>query len=112
MSLSLLHLTRGLAYLSCMWHAGWWWCCIVLWYAACSCLQALRYKAVPRCFLPSMQNPCRQMRREGQVLFNGQLLNKRLKRQVGFVLQVRLLCTLPNKILFDGHTSADAVPCS
>ena len=35
------------------------------------------------------------MRKEGDVIFNGQPLNKRLKRQMGFVLQVRNFLNTP-----------------
>ena len=31
----------------------------------------------------------KQTRQEGRVLFNGRKLSKRVKRQIGFVLQVR-----------------------
>ena len=32
---------------------------------------------------------CRHMKREGEITFNGQPSTKRLKRNIGFVMQVR-----------------------
>lgn len=32
---------------------------------------------------------CRMMQVRGKVTFNGQVLSKRLKRQIGYVMQVR-----------------------
>jgi hypothetical protein len=39
-----------------------------------------------------LSSACSAMRRTGAVTFNGQKLNKRFKRQIGFVMQVTPSC--------------------
>lgn len=39
-----------------------------------------------------LSSACSAMRRTGAVTFNGQKLNKRFKRQIGFVMQVTQSC--------------------
>lgn len=54
------------------------------------------------------------MRRTGAITFNGQKLNKRFKRQIGFVMQVSLtcacacLCIEDIDCIDDDHTTACA----
>ena len=40
------------------------------------------------CHLLTVGCPCRHMKREGTIAFNGQPSTKRLKRNIGFVMQV------------------------
>ena len=46
---------------------------------------------------------CRHMKREGVITFNGQPATKRLKRNIGFVMQVLRAC-LPSSVSRDGFS--------
>lgn len=56
-------------------HVGW----PCLWYVASHGTEVL---LTPKCYAV-----CSAMRRTGAITFNGQKLNKRFKRQIGFVMQ-------------------------
>ncbi len=45
----------------------------------------------------------KQTRQEGQILFNGHKLTKRVKRQIGFVLQARGAWRRTRSIALQGH---------
>lgn len=66
---------------------------------SCVCLHSCKYAA------------CSAMRRTGAITFNGQKLNKRFKRQIGFVMQASLMhahaCT-DIHCINDDHTTACA----
>ena len=42
---------------------------------------------------------CRHMKREGTIAFNGQLSTKRLKRNIGFVMQVERISAFACQVL-------------
>ena len=52
------------------------------------CVSCLRHWYTAQSLSDVLSYTCSAMRRTGAVTFNGQKLNKRFKRQIGFVMQV------------------------